>query len=65
MTGELAASLGQTLGPTGVPYDLLLAHHPLVLALPFFVPALLVVLAVGAVVVRDRRQGPDDEGGAP
>ena len=57
MTGALLAA-----GPA---YDVVLAHHPLLTALPFFVPALLVVAAVGGVVWRDRRQGPDDDGGAP
>lgn len=40
------------------------AHHPLVVALPFFVPALLAVLAVGGVVWRDRR-APADEAEVP
>ena len=38
--------------PAGV-YDLVLAHHALAVALPFFAPAL-AVLAVGGVVWRDR-----------
>ena len=36
--------------------DVVLAHQALLHALPFVVPALLVVLAIAAVVVRDRRQ---------
>jgi hypothetical protein len=39
------------------------AHHPLVVALPFFLPALLAVLAIGGVMWRDRHT-PDDEGEA-
>lgn len=35
---------------------IVLAHHPLVTALPFVVPALIVVALVVAVVVRDRRE---------
>lgn len=38
--------------------DLVLAHHPLVVALPFFVPALVVVVLVGVIVWRDRREEP-------
>jgi len=45
--------------------DLVLAHDPLLVALPFFVPAALVVAAVAAVVVRDRRQGDDEPAEAP
>ena len=41
--------------PVGLGADLVLAHHQMVVALPFFVPALLVVATVGAVVWRDRR----------
>ena len=33
-----------------------LAHHPLVTALPFVVPALIVVLVVGVIVWKDRRE---------
>ncbi|MCW2667178.1 MAG: hypothetical protein JWN57_2140 [Frankiales bacterium] len=40
------------------------AHHPLVVALPFFVPALLAVLAIGGVMWRDRHT-PDDEREGP
>jgi hypothetical protein len=39
-----------------VTYDLVLAHHPLVTALPFVVPAVLVVGLLGAVIWRDRRE---------
>ena len=35
--------------------EVVLAHSALLHALPFVVPALLVVLLVGAIVVRDRR----------
>ena len=33
-----------------------LAHHPLVTALPFVVPALILALVVGVIVWRDRRE---------
>jgi len=39
------------------------AHHPLVVALPFFLPALLAVLAIGGIMWRDRHT-PGDEGEA-
>jgi len=39
--------------PTG---ELVLAHHPLITALPFVVPAFIVVGLIVAVVVRDRRE---------
>lgn len=35
--------------------DVVLAHHPLITALPFVVPAFIVVALVGAIVWRDRR----------
>jgi hypothetical protein len=35
---------------------LVLAHHPLVTALPFVVPAVLVVALVAAIIWRDRRE---------
>lgn len=37
----------------------ILAHHPLVTALPFVVPAVIVVALIGAIVWRDRREGRD------
>ena len=37
-------------------YDAVLAHHPLVTALPFVVPAVIVVALIGAIVWRDRRE---------
>lgn len=41
--------------------ELVLAHHPLLTAVPFVVPAVLLAGAVGAVVWRDRRDdGPHD-----
>ena len=33
-----------------------LAHHPLLTALPFVVPAVLVVAVLAAVIWRDRRE---------
>ena len=44
-----------------LPGDLVLADHPLLLAVPVLVPTLVVVLLVVAVVVRDRRCGEPDE----
>lgn len=39
-----------------------LADHPIHTALPFFVPSLLVMGVIGAVMLRDRRRGdPDDD----
>lgn len=35
--------------------EVILAHHPLVTALPFVVPAFIVVGLIAAVIVRDRR----------
>lgn len=46
--------------------ELVLAHHPIVLALPFVVPAFIVVGLVGAIVWRDRHaQDEEPETGAP
>ncbi len=39
--------------------ELLLAHHPFVVAAPFVVPAVLVSAVVGGVVWRDRHAPPD------
>ncbi|BBX33462.1 hypothetical protein MMAG44476_17677 [Mycolicibacterium mageritense DSM 44476 = CIP 104973] len=39
----------------------LLADHTLLLALPAFAPAVVVVGVVVYVAMRDRRQGPDEE----
>jgi hypothetical protein len=38
-----------------------LADHPLLFAVPVLIPALVVVLLVVGIVVRDRRSGPVDE----
>ena len=35
---------------------IVLAHHPLLTALPFVVPAVLVVVLLGVVIWRDRRE---------
>ena len=40
--------------------ELLLAHHPIVTALPFVVPAFIVVGLVGAIVWRDRHSEPTE-----
>ena len=37
-------------------YDVVLAHHPLVTALPFVVPAFIVVGLIAAILWRDRRE---------
>lgn len=37
-------------------YDVVLAHHPLVTALPFVVPAFIVVGLIAAIIWRDRRE---------
>jgi len=39
-----------------VTYDAVLAHHPLVSALPFVVPAFIVVGLLAAIIWRDRRE---------
>lgn len=36
--------------------DVVLAHHPLVTALPFVVPAVVVVGLIAAIIWRDRRE---------
>ena len=36
--------------------EVILAHHPLLTALPFVVPAVLVVGLLAAVIWRDRRE---------
>ena len=36
--------------------EMVLAHHPLITALPFVLPAFIVVGLIIAVVVRDRRE---------
>lgn len=36
--------------------ELVLAHHPIVTALPFVVPAVIVVVLIGAIIWRDRRE---------
>ncbi|MGH4014255.1 MAG: hypothetical protein ACRDSL_10065 [Pseudonocardiaceae bacterium] len=35
---------------------MVLAHHPIVAAVPFVVPALLITLMMVAITVRDRRR---------
>ena len=41
--------------------EVLLAHHALLLAIPAFVPALIIVGVVLAIAIRDRREHPDDD----
>ena len=36
--------------------DVVLAHHALITAIPFVVPAFIVVALVGVIVWRDRRE---------
>ena len=40
--------------------EVVLAHHPLITALPFVVPAVIVVALIVGIIVRDRREGGDD-----
>ncbi|MGQ0778566.1 MAG: hypothetical protein ACT4NY_29835 [Pseudonocardiales bacterium] len=44
--------------------DVVLAHHPIVAALPFVVPTLVITLLVVAMAVRDRRRDDQSEGSA-
>ena len=39
---------------------LVLASHPIITAVPFFVPTFVVAAVIGVVIWRDRRRGPDD-----
>ncbi|MDP3714127.1 MAG: hypothetical protein Q8R60_16770 [Mycobacteriales bacterium] len=41
---------------------MILAHHPLVTALPLVIPAVVMALLLVGIVVRDRRTHPSDEG---
>jgi hypothetical protein len=43
---------------------LILADHPMITAVPFFVPALGVAAVVGTVIWRDRRRSRQEEAGA-
>ena len=36
--------------------ELVLAHHPIVTALPFVIPAFIVVTLIGVIIWRDRRE---------
>jgi hypothetical protein len=47
------SALAALAGPAA---EVVLAHHPLVTALPFVVPALIVVGLLGAIVHRDRKE---------
>lgn len=49
---------------TSQPDQVLLAHHAMIIAVPFFVPAVIVSGVVGLVVWRDRHSPEDDETGA-
>jgi hypothetical protein len=42
-----------------------LASHPIITAVPFFVPTFVVVAVIVVVVWRDRRRGDDGEPGLP
>ncbi len=50
----MTAVVGTTLAAGTV----VLAHHPLVAALPFVVPTVLITLIVVVMVIRDRRREP-------
>ena len=39
---------------------LVLAHHPIVTAIPFLIPTLMIVIAIAVIVWRDRRSRNDD-----
>lgn len=41
-----------------VPGEMVLADHPLIDAVPFLIPMLVITLIMVAIVVRDRRGGP-------
>ncbi|MFC9974597.1 hypothetical protein ACFVH6_27205 [Spirillospora sp. NPDC127200] len=43
----------------GLPVDGVLATHPIISAVPFFVPTFVVVAVIAVVVWRDRRRGDD------
>ncbi|MGX1812021.1 hypothetical protein ACWIGI_40415 [Nocardia sp. NPDC055321] len=43
----------------------ILADHSILLAIPAFAPALLIVAVIVFIAVRDRRGGPDDETHTP
>ncbi|WP_165978693.1 hypothetical protein [Actinomadura darangshiensis] len=45
--------------------DGVLASHPIITAVPFFVPTFIVVAVIVFVVWRDRRRGDDDPPGGP
>ncbi|WP_067823334.1 hypothetical protein [Actinomadura kijaniata] len=44
------------------PVEGVLATHPIVSAIPFFVPTFIVVAVIAVVVWRDRRRGDDETG---
>ncbi|MCI2420287.1 hypothetical protein MOQ72_22850 [Saccharopolyspora sp. K220] len=46
---------------TGAATELVLASHPIITAIPFFVPTFAVVAVVAVLVYRDRRRNPPDE----
>ncbi|MGI5169628.1 hypothetical protein ACQEU3_35285 [Spirillospora sp. CA-253888] len=49
----------------GLPADGVLATHPIISAVPFFVPTFVVVAVIAVVIWRDRRRGDDEpEAGA-
>ncbi|GAA1524152.1 hypothetical protein GCM10009678_01730 [Actinomadura kijaniata] len=45
------------------PVEGVLATHPIVSAIPFFVPTFVVVAVIAVVVWRDRRRGDDETDG--
>ncbi|WP_018656345.1 hypothetical protein [Actinomadura flavalba] len=44
------------------PLDGVLATHPIVSAVPFFVPTFIVVGVIGVIIWRDRRRGDEEDG---
>ncbi|WP_067472547.1 hypothetical protein [Actinomadura hibisca] len=49
-----------TLPVDGVLADGVLATHPIISAVPFFVPTFVVVAVIAVVIWRDRRRGDDE-----
>ncbi|GAA2777766.1 hypothetical protein [Saccharopolyspora taberi] len=41
--------------------ELVLASHPIITAVPFFVPTFVVAAVIGVIIYRDRRRGRDEE----
>lgn len=46
---------------TSASAELVLASHPIITAVPFFVPTFAVAAVVAVIIYRDRRKNPHDE----